>query len=403
MKKSISLLLGAGFSAPMGYPVGSQLKEDLLKLLTLNEAGIQEVVVKCKLHAISDSKESFQACVELIRFFNNRLKDFNYEAFYDFLLPIGIYEDAIRKVRPFSRKGNSTSKLAEQSGDGALENMLSVYIPAVYNLLILYYLKIDRRVGKENIERDLYYENGPELAEEYKCISTCLSHFIENGDVHVHTLNHDLLFEQFGKMGLLDDKISDGFERESSLYRSNPHYDTNDLHQLRRYTGQYKKPCKLYKLHGSIDQLWFNKTVDGRSEPECYVKIDSSSDMKFIGKLNENGDYEGHPGQFYPDFLTGTTSKINRYSEQHYKKLLEHFKKNLQYAEKLIIIGYGGRDEEVNRIILEHFDYQTKPSYIIDPYAGDAVKELRSKLGAKLIEKQLKALTIVDIEGGTEL
>ena len=122
--------------------------------------------------------------------------------------------------------------------------------------------------------------------------------------------------------------------------------------------------------------------------------------MKFIGKFNENGVYLGHPGQFHPDFLTGTTSKILKYKEPFYEDLFKQFQKNLEQAEKLIIIGYGGRDVEVNRIVLEHFDHQSKPSYIIDPYAGEEIRELGEKLGATLLppEKTVETITIQDLQ-----
>lgn len=116
---------------------------------------------------------------------------------------------------------------------------------------------------------------------------------------------------------------------------------------------------------------------------------------------DENGvsNYQGHPGQFHPDSLTGTTSKELRYQEPFYTELFDQFKKNRQQAEKLIIIGYGGKDEEVNKIIREHFDHKNKPSYIIDPYAGDAVRKLAREIGATILppEKTVETVTAEDL------
>ena len=139
--------------------------------------------------------------------------------------------------------------------------------------------------------------------------------------------------------------------------------------------------------------------------PEYYVKIkqkiDANNLKKEVVDSNGNLSYEHAPPSYYhPDFLTGTTAKIFRYDEPHlYQKLFKHFEENLQRAEKLVIIGYGGRDERVNEIITEHFDHQNKSSYIIDPYAGKAIKELAEKLGATLLpsDKTVETITVDDL------
>ena len=102
-----------------------------------------------------------------------------------------------------------------------------------------------------------------------------------------------------------------------------------------------------------------------------------------------------HSGSSRTDFLTGTTSKIKRYKEPLlYKKLFQYFQTNLKEAEKLIIIGYGAKDKEINRMLVEHFDHQKKPSFIVDPHAGDSVKDLQKNLGATLITTSLEDLSI---------
>ncbi|MFK1930594.1 hypothetical protein ACIXFI_18060 [Bacteroides fragilis] len=56
----------------------------------------------------------------------------------------------------------------------------------------------------------------------------------------------------------------------------------------------------------------------------------------------------------------------------------------------LIIIGYGAKDEEINRILSEHFDYRNKKVFIIDKYAGDAVQELGRMLNAKVLSVEIE-------------
>lgn len=95
--------------------------------------------------------------------------------------------------------------------------------------------------------------------------------------------------------------------------------------------------------------------------------------------------YNISPFEYHADFLTGTTSKIQRYNEPLlFRKLFKRFKKNLRQADKLIMIGYGCKDNGINEIIKEYFDYQHKPSFIVDKYAGDMVVEFGKEIKAVL-------------------
>jgi hypothetical protein len=60
-------------------------------------------------------------------------------------------------------------------------------------------------------------------------------------------------------------------------------------------------------------------------------------------------------------------------------------------------IGYGGKDQEINKMILEHFDFENKPIYIIDPFPSAEIKFLMGKLGASMIEKSLQEVEMEDI------
>ncbi len=247
-----------------------------------------------------------------------------------------------------------------------------------------------------------YYEGWQNDFNKYKGLLNYLDQFAqeEGAIVDIHTLNHDLLFE-----ALLREQLSDGFEEEGSPYLADLSNDNRHSIRLKRYTGKYATPYRLYKLHGSIDYHYFSAASDADDVfyPEKYIKLKPNIDKNRLKKeiVDDNGDSEyqyAPPGYYHPDFLMGTTAKILRYDEPLlYKKLFEHFEKNLKQAEKLIIIGYGGRDEKVNEMILKRFNSQEKTSYIIDPYPGDAIKALSSCLDAELIEKQLEDITADDL------
>ena len=106
--------------------------------------------------------------------------------------------------------------------------------------------------------------------------------------------------------------------------------------------------------------------------------------------------YELSPFEYHADFLTGTTSKIKRYNEPLlFRKLFKKFRKNLRDADKLIIIGYGCKDEGINEMIKENFDYRHKPLFIIDEYTkeGSQVDLFKKELQAKLLRVQINDIS----------
>jgi hypothetical protein len=72
---------------------------------------------------------------------------------------------------------------------------------------------------------------------------------------------------------------------------------------------------------------------------------------------------------YYPDFLSGATDKIDRYDEScYYKPMFDNFKSNLIHSNTLICIGYGFMDSKINEIIKDFFLIEkTKKMIIINP------------------------------------
>lgn len=153
----------------------------------------------------------------------------------------------------------------------------------------------------------------------------------------MHTLNHDLLFERFKKTHVLSKKISDGFEETGSPYYGTYFLpDNTDTYNVRleRYTGNYNKPIRLYKLHGSLNYYAYPTRIStSQYALDSYIKLRAKVDSFKLKKEVENNDgvkiYEETPPAYYhPDFLTGTTSKIFRYDEPLlYKSYSSVFKK----------------------------------------------------------------------------
>ena len=107
------------------------------------------------------------------------------------------------------------------------------------------------------------------------------------------------------------------------------------LVRLPFYNEQYDKKFRLFKLHGSRDYgVYYSRGNDGVSRPEAYLKTRYGIGLgKFYKEvLDDTGlplKYEDCWIDYHADFLTGTTSKIERYSEPLlYKKLFQYFRSN---------------------------------------------------------------------------
>jgi hypothetical protein len=402
-EKSISILLGAGFSAPMGYPIGNQLTQRILfyakcdNCFAFSSAG-ELYVSKDGTKPNPENKNSydwyFDFCKDAIRYYKDNIKTFDYEEFYDYLKEKAKAKDDIGLKERFE-KGDYP-----KSDFDIFENYL-YQIDKIYVQIIGFLLK-----GKDGKS---WYDDEPTHLKptfnDYTGFLNCIEKLAENHIINVHTLNHDLFFERLNRIEWINDELCDGFEELGSpFYGELLHYNRTYKCRLSRYTGKYRKNIRLYKLHGSKDYYVYytNKGKGSTLYPETYIKtrwgIGNTDFYKKI-KKGKSVEYENCSVNYHPDFLTGTTSKIARYKEPLlYKKLFELFKKNLNRAEMLIIIGYGCKDSEINKYIIEQFG-KNKPCFVIDPFADKTVKDFIKELGSNttLVSEQLNDLSIADI------
>jgi|LSQX01.2.fsa_nt_gb hypothetical protein len=396
MPKSVSILLGAGFSAPMGYPVGNTLNKLLLEcddskfgFHTSGSLVVSSDGTKPDFGYKTSYDFQFDFCRDLIQHFNKVKGYFDYEEFYDYFKYEAKDDPEVEAL--FKSKSYGTEKDLSQMLYG-MKN--------IYSQLVSHFLK-DR-------EGNSWYDDAAHMCGPiwpgYTGILNCLQNWGKENIVNVHTLNHDLFFERLNISDWLQGELCDGFEELGSPYFGDlsvksRHYKC----RLQQYTGKYDKKFRLYKLHGSKDYGVYYAPNGAVLVPEKYVKtrwgVGFSELYKEVQKENGELTYERCWINYHADFLTGTTSKIERYAEPLlFKELFQRFRDNLKNAEKLIIIGYGGRDSEVNKMILENFDYKNKPSFIIDPYPGDAVKDLQKQIGARLLEVHLENINPKELE-----
>lgn len=394
MSKSKTFLLGAGFSAPKGYPIGNKLNELLLKSIDDNFAfapsgdlAISADGSKPDFGYRTSYDIEFEFCHSLMLHFKDIKGDFDYEEFYDYITDEIENDEKLEEIaKPFL---NDITTL--QSLKSGLKN--------IYTQVVAHYLKDNKG--------NSFYDSLPYIIDDsypgYTGVMKSIKELSKYSVLNIHTLNHDLFFERFNNTSFLEGKLCDGFEELGSKYfgklSSN---NRNYMVRLQRYTGNYFSNLRFYKLHGSLDYELYYRQDNGQFFPETYIKskygIGSTELYKEIKNKKGELAYENCWINYHSDFLTGTTSKIQRYAEPLlFKKLFQLFKENLTNADKLIIIGYGAKDDEVNKIILEHFDFKNKKSYIIDPYAGDKVIEFGKIIGAKLIDNQLENIDLEDL------
>lgn len=381
-RKSISILLGAGFSAPKGYPIGNEMNYGLLnfedKDVYFSPSGELAIFTnrqkpQFQIEGVyNDHQKYFIFCKRLIKEYAIAHDGkFDYELFYDF-----IKSDEVKEKRYQVLCDDLLSEFE------SFENYL-FNITHIYNQMVEHLLK--DRDGKNRYDDEPFNIND---VEGYNGFLDYLSQSSREYIINIHTLNHDLLFESFKYTGYLNNRISDGFDEYGSEYYGKLIHDNRTYNcRLERYTGRYNTSIRLFKLHGSLDYVPFYREIEnGFMIPDKYVKIKWGIGAGDIMKSRKSKiGYDVSPFEYHADFLTGTTSKIQRYNEPLlFKKLFKQFKKNLKHADKLIIIGYGCKDKGINEIIKEYFDYHYKPSFIIDKYAGKMVEEFGKAINAVL-------------------
>ena len=394
--QSISILLGSGFSVPMGYPTAKGIGETLVDIARGKSGQNKDIDWSGKLVTRTDNipsaidphneySKQFWFCKELISLYNKENDGVNYESFYDFINSKEILNlpKYLALLRNFVDDSIDEPRELKRQFEQYLFNANSIIQQMVADT-------IHDKTGERWYDESVCQET----VDKYDGFLRKLQEWSQNYTINVHTLNHDLLFESFNKTMLLSGLISDGFEEQGSpfygkLNKDNIEYDV----RLARYTGIYKTPIRLYKLHGSLNYVRYYRPNESLSwEPFQIVKNQKhiSYDSIFYYNNETNSD-EYNFETILPDFLTGTTLKTIKYNDSLiYKQNLDAFKKNLQEAEMLVIIGYGGNDSKINKMILEYFDSQNKKSYVISPSISGELKSLARKMRATMYSRKIE-------------
>ena len=346
--KNISFLIGSGFSVPADYPTTAKLNERLgridhseICIHTSGNARFLNGEADPNAHWMRIEQRKFVQ--EFLEFYHD-IKlgpedNFHYETFYDYYRPLldeQKYPETLAKFLDDFRKKHEIE---------TENHYFLLDFHHTFNQLIAQLLT-------KPLERvHLCKPYGP----NYGAFLQLAEELAKTHRVHIHTLNHDLYMEHLAHSDGIQGKIDDGFEEPGSTFFGEL-YDKYERYLVRLscFTGKFEQQFCLYKLHGSIDRYWFQD--DDKLD---LIKLKRQvSPMKIFKERKKNGvlQYVNHPTDYFPDFLSGTTSKIGRYGDgTYYPIILGHFQNNLQSSNTLITIGYGFSDPRINQFIQNSF------------------------------------------------
>ncbi|WP_113663500.1 hypothetical protein [Pedobacter nanyangensis] len=385
----ISFLLGAGFSVNKGYPTANQLNRKITEL-SENQFTVAQEGSVCWLKP--GEKDPFVYTsyhtqklftIELIAFFVSISGGFNYEEFFDFYINVNNPNHRDERFENFCDEFRAKYNLEDDN-----HNLIRAH-NSIFNQLVSALL-VD---GEGTKFYPKIHHGGPYPG--YNGFLGCLQYWGRDNVLNLHTLNHDLFLESLNHTDAMHGDLSTGFTELGSPYYGQ--LDDYGKVRLSHFTGNYNTNYRLYKLHGSLDQYPFHGK-DGQIEG--YVKNKKGIGVTDFYKevIDDNGElkYVNDFVNYFPDFLTGTTSKILRYQDPvYYETIFKLFEENLQTSKKLILIGYGCGDSEINNIILNNFRGEV---YAVDPFPNPKTFEFCERTGAVIIEKTPENIGITDFQ-----
>ncbi len=358
--KNVSLLLGSGFSEPAGYPTTTELNRRLgridasaISIHTSGNARFLDGEVDPNADWMRLEQRKFVQ--EFLEFYHDvelgSGQSFHYETFYDYYRYFLTNEGYPGKLSEFLEDFRRRYKVV------TYDQHLLLDFHHTFNQLIVQLL--DKNLGRVHLCKPYnpncraFLQLAEELAKTHR--------------IHFHTLNHDLYMESLSYSDSIQAKMDDGFEELGSMFfgELDDRYEKY-LVRLSYFINKFEQQFRLYKLHGGIDHYWFQD--DDKLD---LIKLKKGvSPMKIFKEVKKNNGlkYVNHPTDYYPDFLSGTTSKIERYGDgKYYPIILDHFKKNLQSSNTLITIGYGFGDSRINHFIESSFrEDDSKTLFIVD-------------------------------------
>lgn len=365
-QKHISFLLGAGFSVPAGLPMAKDLSIFIVRRFYK------------QLKYEFESKDVMQKYYtdwwlfpfwKILKTYPNEV-EINYEDFYDQLIAEK-KENVCGKCLHQFIKENIYTYWEREFDSSFVENQYEQW----YQQLSQYYLNaVETAISniQDEIKRVLVLSDVKDV-HKYDSFLNILNEYVKRGYyVDVFSLNHDLLLEKLFEKDLKD-IVSDGFDYNT------PQTIGRHVFYKECVEDYHKSKICLYKLHGSIDLYKYTNDTGAH-----YAKVENGDSFM----MNRETTFD-----VFPYYLTGTTSKIKEYKNEHIEQLLSIFAKQLETAEKLVVIGYSGNDEGINSYIYSNYRQWDK-AIVVSP---DADKHIyANEKGAEVITKSISDIQLED-------
>ncbi len=356
MKNKLAVILGAGFSRPMGLPLANDIKERFDrnqkgKLLNFSSSEWMWVDGKSDIdkHNGSICPESkvypyiLNEVIDKYKVENGIFE--NYELFYQWVNDISknkvlkeeIYKKAksnfisdypsIKNYIP-KYEGDTHPLLFRFKNDSDLSNITNIINYLIADLL---------RFSQAQFKSSLF---------EYESFFGYINKFHE---VDIFTLNHDLLLENLCKA--YGTAYSRGFTKQNSEI----HYQDGGT-PIAVFKDAFDKPIRIHKLHGSLDFYRFAHFVQREKihlEPTGeynYFTTANYREKHFAIRVNpETGEtLQDLNSDIIPKFITGTDKTKIIENDIMYSVLFERFEKCITNTENVFISGYSFGDNHIN-------------------------------------------------------
>lgn len=336
-KAPVVLFVGAGASAPIGFPTTKQIMNDM-GLEPIDDSKISRVTnlgeLLKKIHSKSDVKD-IEAILDFLRLYNDRSK-------VGGNIPSNLGLDILKE---------------SLIGYPAIAKTLQDIIVSLFDTHLRDMIRLERQIKRSLHRFYIFTSEHNEKTEEYyePLIDLLLREQImgEIEELPIFTTNYDLVFDKLRRMKFMKIyELRDGFKYDDE----SEDWIFNDREYIRRRQG--KAPIiKLYKLHGGLN--WANRKEDDRivKNPNLTAPL-------------QDPNYDS-PLIIYP-------AGYGPYPRDEFHILHEHFEKSLINASKCIIIGFSFRDiGRINHYIDDVMKYENKELEVVICGKRNKIEQLK--------------------------
>lgn len=366
MANNLVVILGAGFSRPMGLPLANDIKErfdrDQIKKLLLFGSSEwmwldgKRDVDKHNGSIYPDSTVYSYILNEAIKCYKSEKGSFdNYERFYQWIHDVSskrdvkneIYEKAkseLLKDYPFisdfqpQYEGDTSPYLYRFGNDSDLTRLANIINYLIADLLGFTDAQFNSAI------------------HEYERFMQYIKNFDE---VDIFTLNHDLLLENLFKANVI--QYSRGFTKEHSEIQ----YQDKGT-PLAVFRDAFEKPIRIHKLHGSLDFYRFEHYVQKEKvylEPTGeynYFSTTNYREKHYAIRVNpETGEkLQDLNADIVPKFITGTDKTKIIENDLMYSVLFRRFENSIAEVDHVLISGYSYGDQHINNELQKREDLE---------------------------------------------